>query len=357
MDTFDKEHDFFTILNGRLYNPARDREQPINESTVIDFEKMNKTLWFIIKNKMIKSFSTNVCNSLFKEDCDGYLTNFSISNIDKKINLWWEQVVAVEIIPQSINKLKNNPLFNIGFMVDNILTNMVKDNLTPSYLNSVPLRLVEEDGFEIKSSNKNWLTATEQEKEEIIAVEKEVIKFETKEEKDDSKYVDEKVTKVEGKNGEKEVTYNVVREKGKEVSREVASEKVITEATAKVVVVGTKQRPAAQQQEVAAQQSYAAPAQSYSAPGGSVVLSNGNTAGADGAAAAQEMARRTGVPASTWEHIIARESNGQVGARNASGASGLFQTMPGWGSTATVQDQIDSATRAYQAQGLSAWGM
>ena len=186
---------------------------------------------------------------------------------------------------------------------------------------------------------------------------KEVIKFETKEEKDDSKYVDEKVTKVEGKNGEKEVTYNVVREKGKEVSREVASEKVITEATAKVVVVGTKQRPAAQQQEVAAQQSYAAPAQSYSAPGGSVVLSNGNTAGADGAAAAQEMARRTGVPASTWEHIIARESNGQVGARNASGASGLFQTMPGWGSTATVRDQIDSATRAYNAQGLSAWGM
>ena len=186
---------------------------------------------------------------------------------------------------------------------------------------------------------------------------KEVIKFETKEEKDDSKYVDEKVTKVEGKNGEKEVTYNVVREKGKEVSREVASEKVITEATAKVVVVGTKQRPAAQQQEVAAQQSYSAPAQSYSAPGGSVVLSNGNTAGADGAAAAQEMARRTGVPASTWEHIIARESNGQVGARNASGASGLFQTMPGWGSTATVQDQINAATRAYQAQGLSAWGM
>jgi len=184
---------------------------------------------------------------------------------------------------------------------------------------------------------------------------KEVIKFETKEEKDDSKYVDEKVTKVEGKNGEKEVTYNIVRENGKEVSREVASEKVITEATAKVVVVGTKQRPVAQQE--AGQQYYAAPAQSYSAPGGSVVLSNGNTAGAEGAAAAQEMARRTGVPASTWEHIIARESNGQVGARNASGASGLFQTMPGWGSTATVQDQINAATRAYQAQGLSAWGM
>ena len=189
-------------------------------------------------------------------------------------------------------------------------------------------------------------------------VKKEEIKFETKEEKDASKYVDEKVTKVEGKNGEKEVTYNVVRENGKEISREVVSEKVLTEATAKVVVVGTKQRPAEQKassQATTSSQSYSA--QSYSSAGGSVRLSNGNTAGAEGAAAAQEMARRTGVSASTWEHIIARESNGQVNARNASGASGLFQTMPGWGSTATVQDQINAATRAYKAQGLAAWGM
>ena len=209
-----------------------------------------------------------------------------------------------------------------------------KDQVTPSLNNEVATV----DTIKISRTGKTTETK------------KEVIKFETKEEKDDSKYVDEKVTKVEGKNGEKEVTYNVVRENGKEVSREVASEKVITEATAKVVVVGTKQRPVAEQ-------SYAAQAQSYSAPGGSVALANGNTAGADGVAAAQEMARRTGVPASTWEHIIARESNGQVGARNASGASGLFQTMPGWGSTATVQDQIEAATRAYNAQGLSAWGM
>ena len=94
-----------------------------------------------------------------------------------------------------------------------------------------------------------------------------------------------------------------------------------------------------------------------SSSGGSVRLSNGNTAGATGSSAAQEMAKRTGVPASTWEHIIARESNGDPNARNASGASGLLQTMPAWGSTATVQDQINAATKAYKAQGLSAWGM
>lgn len=97
--------------------------------------------------------------------------------------------------------------------------------------------------------------------------------------------------------------------------------------------------------------------QDYSGYGtGSVVLSNGNTAGEVGSYAAAQMAARTGVPASTWEHIIARESNGQVNAYNPSGASGLFQTMPGWGSTATVEDQINAATNAYNAQGLSAWG-
>ena len=89
---------------------------------------------------------------------------------------------------------------------------------------------------------------------------------------------------------------------------------------------------------------------------GNVVLPNGNTAGSVGLAAAQEIARRTGTDASIWENIIARESNGQVDAYNPSGASGLFQTMPGWGSTATVEDQINSAINAYNAQGFGAWG-
>lgn len=87
------------------------------------------------------------------------------------------------------------------------------------------------------------------------------------------------------------------------------------------------------------------------------VLANGNTAGAVGAEAAAQMAAATGVPQATWEYIIARESNGDPNAANASGASGLFQTMPGWGSTATVQDQINAALNAYNNQGLAAWGM
>lgn len=87
-----------------------------------------------------------------------------------------------------------------------------------------------------------------------------------------------------------------------------------------------------------------------------VQLSNGNTAGNVGTQAAQEMANRTGVPVSTWEHIITKESNGDPNAHNPSGADGIFQTMPIHGDTSTIEDQIDAAELAYNRQGLSAWG-
>lgn len=64
---------------------------------------------------------------------------------------------------------------------------------------------------------------------------------------------------------------------------------------------------------------------------GSVIISNGNTAGEIGSYAAAQMAAVTGVPQSTWESIIARESNGDYTVASSSGASDLFQTMPGWG--------------------------
>lgn len=118
----------------------------------------------------------------------------------------------------------------------------------------------------------------------------------------------------------------------------------------------TVSEPTTQQHVASSQtQSYATATSSASTTAVGT-LANGNTAGVVGSSAAAQMAAATGVPQSTWEHIIARESNGNPNVSNASGASGLFQTMPGWGSTATVQDQINSAINAYNAQGLSAWG-
>lgn len=132
-------------------------------------------------------------------------------------------------------------------------------------------------------------------------------------------------------------------------------------AAAEAAAQAAQQAQAAQAAQQAEQQAQAAAQQTQAADSspalGSVRLSNGNTAGPVGIEAARIMEQRTGVPATTWELIIARESNGNPNAANPSGARGLFQTMPFHGSTATVADQIEAAVRAYNAQGLSAWGM
>ena len=173
----------------------------------------------------------------------------------------------------------------------------------------------------------------------------ETIPFETREEEDASLAKGQKKVKTEGRNGTMTLTQNVVYENGTKTTTTTVDKKV-TDPVTQVVLVGTKE-PESTREAVSTSTISASP---------SVRLNNGNTAGSIGASAAQEMARRTGVSATTWETIIARESNGDPNAYNPSGASGLFQTMPGWGSTATVADQIEAATRAYNAQGLAAWG-
>jgi hypothetical protein len=166
------------------------------------------------------------------------------------------------------------------------------------------------------------------------------IPFETRTVSDSSTY-DDSVS--EGRNGEKTVVEEITYTNGEKTSSTIINETVTKKPKTKVITKGTK--PSTPTSD-----------SSISEANPSVRLSNGNTAGTIGAGAAKEMEKRTGVSAKTWETIIARESNGRLDAYNPSGARGLFQTMPGWGPTNTLAQQLDAATRAYNAQGLSAWG-
>ena len=140
MDTFHKKDDIDVWVGGKNYNPARSfRNNPINELTVIDFEEMADILLLTLRDNLIRSFEINVCNTLFELDKNGAPTTFNLDKIDSIINKWWSENVSTEIIPNLIKKLRENPLFNIGFMVNDILERMYKENIPKSYLTSVPL--------------------------------------------------------------------------------------------------------------------------------------------------------------------------------------------------------------------------
>ena len=140
MDTFHKKDDIDIIVGEKSYNLARSfRTRTINELTVIDFEEMFDILWLMLGDNLIKSFEVNVCGILFELDGNGIPSTFRQENIDPLINKWWSENVSTEIIPNLIKKLRENPLFNIGFMVNDILERMYKENIPKSYLTSVPL--------------------------------------------------------------------------------------------------------------------------------------------------------------------------------------------------------------------------
>ncbi|ARI59198.1 MULTISPECIES: helix-turn-helix domain-containing protein [Streptococcus] len=140
MDTFHKKDDIDITVGEKSYNLARSfRTSTINELTVIDFEEMFDILWLMLGDNLIKSFEVNVCGILFELDGNDMPSTFRQENIDPLINKWWYDNVSTEIIPNLIKKLKENPLFNIGFLVDDILERMYKENIPKSYLTSVPL--------------------------------------------------------------------------------------------------------------------------------------------------------------------------------------------------------------------------
>lgn len=102
-------------------------------------------------------------------------------------------------------------------------------------------------GFDLKVNgiySKTGLTGTASEVEYKEEVVKENIPFETQTKENPELTKGETKTISEGKEGVKEVTYKVEYTDGVETAREKISEKTVTEATPKVVEVGTKEKEA-----------------------------------------------------------------------------------------------------------------
>lgn len=173
--------------------------------------------------------------------------------------------------------------------------------------------------------------------------EQEAIAFETETQDDAGRYVGETAVKVAGAEGLKEKKFKVVLENGKEVSRELVKEEVLKEPITKVVLQGTKPKPA---------------------PAAPKPVASGPVVGpyADLIMAA---AQQYGQDPHELMDVMLCESGGYRWANNGAGNLGLFQFSEGmwsesWnvyrGSDIYSTDQIPAAALAWSLGMRGRWG-
>lgn len=171
--------------------------------------------------------------------------------------------------------------------------------------------------------------------------EQESIAFETQTQEDAGRYVGESAVKVAGVEGLKEKKFKVLYENGKEVSRELLKEETVKEPVTKVVIEGTKPKPAPTKP-----------------------VASGPVVGpyADLIMAA---AKQYGQNANELMRVMLCESGGYRWADNGAGNLGLMQFSRGmwsesWnsyrGSDIFSTDQIFAAAQAWSLGMRGRWG-
>ncbi|HAP3794707.1 TPA: hypothetical protein IUT64_001334 [Enterococcus faecalis] len=151
MDTINKKMDTYLSVGGIFFNRERDfRSTPINEDTVIDFLDMEEKLWLMCKEKMIRSFKTNVISPLFED--------FTYSTINSAVSLWITKSFYEDIVPSVVEKMKSNSIFKLGLLSKQLLQDFIIEDLPESFQKTVPIKTTRNAGAQIiigRRSRKN----------------------------------------------------------------------------------------------------------------------------------------------------------------------------------------------------------
>lgn len=121
---------------GRWWNLRRGTEEENKKDFHVDHHVMHKILWLICKNKMIHSFKHRVLTSLFNDS----LQKFHYNRINKEIHHWLLHDFSEQLIPEITEKLKQNSIFKIGYMVKNLIDELLTRDLPVSHLKEIPLK-------------------------------------------------------------------------------------------------------------------------------------------------------------------------------------------------------------------------
>ncbi|NJC56553.1 resuscitation-promoting factor [Brevibacterium marinum] len=188
--------------------------------------------------------------------------------------------------------------------------------------------------------------------------EKEAIEPEVEKKKSDSLYEGETEVEDKGKDGQKEISYKIKTVNGDEVKKEKKDEKVLSEPETKVVIEGTKEKPA----EEPDSGSDAGTGDSGTGGSDDGDESTGGGSGS-GDMSTQEIKDMLGGPGSKWYSVVECESNFDPKASNGT-HFGLFQFLPdtwhkmggtGNPSDASPQEQFDRAKKLQKEAGWGQW--
>lgn len=144
MDFVSKKLDKIIIINGKAQNLGRNlSNRPINEETVIDLLDIIEKLWIICKEKFIRSFRSFMWDNLFSK--------FKYTSINQLSNRWIEEQFIPIIVPDVLEKLNSNNIFNIGRIVKELIDNSLIEDLPISYQKKIPLSVKRNRSFVIES--------------------------------------------------------------------------------------------------------------------------------------------------------------------------------------------------------------
>lgn len=92
------------------------RKKYSHDDQEIDSLSMFNIMWRLISTRVVDTFKIDVVNELFSDD-----KKFVFSNINNLFNQWYQKEFSKKIVDNILNRLEDDTIFKMGFMVNSLI--------------------------------------------------------------------------------------------------------------------------------------------------------------------------------------------------------------------------------------------